>query len=114
MPNASTWKDGDGEFLLVISGTTRHAPPLAGWQQFKDHIRNVVKEQPGWADVYSSQSQQRGEMQGWARLKLRVDADATYSKCASVAQLTSTTKMLFRSLLQIQRDARARLGDLPQ
>jgi hypothetical protein len=73
------WKDGDGDFLLVVSGSTRSAPYLAGWQEFKDHIRKVVKEQPGWVDVYSSQSQHRGEVQGWARLRDREDADAAYS-----------------------------------
>ena len=48
-------KEGDEDFLLVVSGTTRYAPYLTGWQEFKDHLRKVVKEQPGWADVYSSQ-----------------------------------------------------------
>jgi hypothetical protein len=85
--SVGSWKEEDGDFLLVISGTTRHAPFLAGWHEFKDHIRKVVKEQPGWADVYASQSQRRGEMQGWARLKLREDADATYSMCASIIVL---------------------------
>jgi hypothetical protein len=75
----NSWKDGDGDFLLVVSGSTLSAPYLAGWQEFKDHIRQVVKEQPGWVDVYSSQSQHRGEVQGWARLRDREDADAAYS-----------------------------------
>lgn len=70
---------GDEDFLLVVSGTTRYAPYLTGWQEFKDHLRKVVKEQPGWADVYSSQGQRRGEMQGWCRLRDREDADAVYS-----------------------------------
>ncbi|KAF2819873.1 hypothetical protein CC86DRAFT_361252 [Ophiobolus disseminans] len=78
MSYANSWKDGDGDFLLVISGSMRHTPYLAGWQEFKDHIRKVVKEQPGWVDVFSSQSQRRGEMQGWARLRDREDADAAY------------------------------------
>ncbi|KNG44221.1 rna-binding domain-containing protein [Stemphylium lycopersici] len=69
---------GDEDFLLVVSGTTRYAPYLTGWQEFKDHLRKVVKEQPGWADVYSSQGQRRGEMQGWCRLRDREDADAVY------------------------------------
>ncbi|CAN9260450.1 unnamed protein product [Alternaria alternata] len=71
-------KEGDEDFLLVVSGTTRYAPYLTGWQEFKDHLRKVVKEQPGWADVYSSQGQRRGEIQGWCRLKDREDADAVY------------------------------------
>jgi hypothetical protein len=70
MSSTGSWKDGDGDYLLVVSG---------GWQEFKDHIRKVVKEQPGWVDVYASQSQRRGEMQGWARLRDREDADAAYS-----------------------------------
>jgi hypothetical protein len=72
-------KEGDGDFLLVISGSTRHASYLTGWQEFKDHIRKVVKEQPGWVEVYTSRSQKRGEMQVWARLRDREDADAAYS-----------------------------------
>lgn len=79
MSQRDNWKDGDGDFLLVISGLIRHAPYLTGWQEFKDHIRKVVKEQPGWVDVHSSQSQRRGEMQGWARLRDRDDADAAFS-----------------------------------
>lgn len=72
-------KEGDGDYLLVVSGVTRYAPYLVGWQEFKDHLRKVVKEQPGWADVYSSQGHRRGEMQGWCRLKDREDADAVFS-----------------------------------
>ncbi|KAL5118370.1 hypothetical protein ACEQ8H_003719 [Pleosporales sp. CAS-2024a] len=78
MSYSSTWKEGDDDFLLVISGSTHNASYLTGWQEFKDHIRKVVSEQPGWVDVYSSQSQRRGEKQGWARLKERDDADAAY------------------------------------
>lgn len=78
MSFAGAWKEGDGDFLLVVSGTTRYAPYLAGWQEFKDHLRKVVKEQPGWANVYSSQGQRKGEMEGWCRLKDREDADAVY------------------------------------
>lgn len=79
MSYTDSQKYGDEDFLLVVSGTTRYAPYLTGWQEFKDHLRKVVKEQPGWADVYSSQGQRRGEMQGWCRLKDREDADAVYS-----------------------------------
>jgi hypothetical protein len=79
MSSAGSWKEGAKDFLLVVSGTTRYAPYLTRWQEFKDHLRKVVKDQPGWADVYSSQGQRRGEMQGWCRLKDREDADAVYS-----------------------------------
>jgi hypothetical protein len=87
MSSTGSWKDGDGDYLLVVSGSTRHAPYLTGWQEFKDHIRKVVKEQPGWVDVYSSSSQRRGEMQGWARLRDREDADAAYSTFESSCEL---------------------------
>jgi hypothetical protein len=92
MSNASSWKDADGDFLLVISGLTRFAPYLTGWQHFKDHIRKVVKEQPGWVDVYSSQSQRRGEMQGWARMRDVEDADAAYST-SRTAILACTSRL---------------------
>ncbi|KAF9698744.1 hypothetical protein EKO04_003248 [Ascochyta lentis] len=78
MSFVTNWKEGDGDFLLVVAGLTRFAPYLTGWQEFKDHIRKVVREQPGWVDVYASQSQRRGEMQGWCRLKDREDAEAAY------------------------------------
>ena len=83
MSYTSSWKEEDGDFLLVVSGSSRHAPYMAEWQAFKDHIRKVVKEQPGWVDSYSSQTQRRGEMQIWARLKYREDADAAYSTYGS-------------------------------
>lgn len=85
MSYATNWKEGDGDFLLVVAGLTRFAPYLSGWQEFKDHIRKVVREQPGWVEVYASQSQRRGEMQGWCRLKDKEDADAAYSECCSVS-----------------------------
>lgn len=72
------WKETHGDFLLVVCGSTRYAPFLAGWQEFKDHLRKVVKEQPGWANVFSNPSQRRGEMQGWCRLRDQEDADAAY------------------------------------
>src|SRR5690349_17016209 len=81
------WKDGDGDFLLVVSGPTRYAPYLAGWKEFKDHLRRLVREQPGWVDVFSNQSQRRGEKQGWCRLRDRTDADSAYS----MYQMTSST-----------------------
>jgi hypothetical protein len=85
MSSAGPWKEDDENFLLVVSGTTRYALYLTGWQEFKDYLRKVVKEQPGWADVYSSQGQRRGDKQGWCCLKDRKDADAVYS-----AYFTST------------------------
>jgi hypothetical protein len=30
---------------MVVSGTIRYAPYLTGWQEFKDHLRKLVKEQ---------------------------------------------------------------------
>lgn len=83
MSYTASWKEGDGDFLLVVAGLTRFAPYLSGWQEFKDYIRKVVREQPGWVDVFASQSQRRGEMQGWCRLKDREDADAAYSEICS-------------------------------
>lgn len=79
MSCSGSWRGADGDFLLVICGSTRYAPYLTGWQEFKDYLRKVVKEQPGWADVCSSLGQRRGEMQGWCRLTDREDAEAAYS-----------------------------------
>ena len=82
MSYSGSWKESDGDFLLVVSGTIRYAPYLASWQEFKDHLRKVVKEQPGWAEVCSSQGYRRGEMQGWCRIRDREDADAVFSTCS--------------------------------
>lgn len=80
MSTYTSWKEGGGDFLLVVAGLTHIAPYISGWRRFKDHIRNVVREQPGWVNVYASQSQRRGEMQGWCRLKNEEDANAAYSE----------------------------------
>ncbi|PVH97920.1 hypothetical protein DM02DRAFT_63953 [Periconia macrospinosa] len=77
MAASNTSKSGD--YLLVASGQTAYAPYLVGWQEFKDHIRKVVKEQPGWTHVTHAQGQRKGEMQGWCRLRDREDADAVYN-----------------------------------
>ncbi|KAH7402457.1 hypothetical protein BKA66DRAFT_564373 [Pyrenochaeta sp. MPI-SDFR-AT-0127] len=79
MARSGSQKEGDGDYLLVVSGSTRNAPYLAGWQEFKDNLRKVVKEQPGWAEVFPSQSQRRGEKQGWCRLNDLEDADLAYN-----------------------------------
>ncbi|OAL56955.1 hypothetical protein IQ07DRAFT_23494 [Pyrenochaeta sp. DS3sAY3a] len=78
MSSTGSSKEGAGNFLLVVSGVIQFAPYLRGWQEYKDHLRRIVREQPGWVDVYPSQSQRRGEMQGWARLRDREDADLAY------------------------------------
>lgn len=70
-------KDTDGEYLLVVSGQLSKAPYLADWKVFKDQIRKVVKEQPGWSNVCEGRS--RGDAQGWCRLKDKEDANAVYS-----------------------------------
>jgi len=73
-------EEGDLEdFLLVVAGSIRFAPFLSSWQEFRDHVRKVVIERPGWVDVYSSLSTAAG-MQGWCRLRSKDDADAAYSK----------------------------------
>jgi hypothetical protein len=85
-----------GDFLLIISGSTRHAAYLTGWQEFKDHIRKVVKEQPGWVEVYANRTRKRGEMQVWARLRDREDADAAYSASTlenHLKNVTNSTKI---------------------
>ena len=79
MSGPVTRKDADGDYLLVASGQIRKAPYLADWKAFKDHIRNVVKDQPGWTNVCEGST--RGEGQGWCRLRDQEDATAVYSSC---------------------------------
>ncbi len=85
MYRSTLGKETDGDYLLVVSGSTELAFWLKGWQDFKDHLRTVVREQPGWVDVFPNQNQRRGETQGWARLKHFEDADAAYSKCSNIS-----------------------------
>lgn len=67
-------KDSDGDYLLIVSG---QAPYLTDWRYFKDHIRKVVREQPGWSTVYEGKMQ--GDMEGWCRLKDKGDTVSVYS-----------------------------------
>jgi len=78
-----TKKDPEGDFLIIASGQIRVAPYLSGWQEFKDQIRKVVKDQPGWTNVIDGSK--RGEKQGWCKLKDPEDADAFYSRLLSSA-----------------------------
>lgn len=64
--------------MLITSGLSDKAPFLAGWQEFKDHLRKIVEHQPGWTEVKAGPG--RGEMQGWCRLERKPDAEATYGK----------------------------------
>lgn len=81
MSSSGTGKEMEGDFLLAVSGSTRFATYLTGWQEFKDSLRTIVKEQPGWTDVCPSQTQPRGEMQAWCRLRHKADAEAAYGTC---------------------------------
>lgn len=70
-------KEWEGNYLLVAAGSTRRAPYLIGWREFKDHIRECVKEQPGWVEVRTGLH--RGEMEAWSRLKDVEDAESAWS-----------------------------------
>ena len=87
---SASGRDEYGDFLLVVSGSTQIAPFLSDWQALKDHLRNVVSEQPGWVEIHPNQNQRGGEMQGWCRLKTSDDADAVYSNPPSVSTAPRT------------------------
>lgn len=65
------------KFMLIVSGPTRNAPFLQSWTDFKDNLRKFVKNQPGWVEVMPGG--QRGDMQGWARIETKDDAEIAYS-----------------------------------
>lgn len=69
-----------GDYLLVASGSLRKAPYLTDWKAFKDHLRTVVKDQPGWANVCAGSIP--GQVQGWCSLKDGNDADAVFGSCS--------------------------------
>ncbi|KAF2709573.1 hypothetical protein K504DRAFT_378842 [Pleomassaria siparia CBS 279.74] len=68
---------GTEDYMLIVSGSSQYAPFLKAWKDFKDSIRRIIKDQPGWAEV--KPSQRRGEMQAWCSLKGRDDAEAAYN-----------------------------------
>jgi hypothetical protein len=76
-PSRLKMSDYNSIFYLVVSDTIHHARCLTGWQDFKDHLRTVVPNQPGWCDVYSSTG---AEKQGWAKFRSEQGADCAYSK----------------------------------
>ncbi|KAF2844904.1 hypothetical protein T440DRAFT_546822 [Plenodomus tracheiphilus IPT5] len=51
---------------------------LSSRQYFKDHLRTLVKDHPGWVNVFPGQSQ--SQKQGWCRLRDKEDADAVFQK----------------------------------
>src|SRR5690349_3607402 len=107
---SASFKEGEGDFLLVVSGLTHFSPFLAGWQEFKDHVRKVVKEQPGWTDTFPGRE---GEMQGWCKLKDSEDAEAAYSRFRTFYVSDCVTNPLFSELLQRIWNTGPRLPYLP-
>ncbi|KAF2691803.1 hypothetical protein K458DRAFT_473500 [Lentithecium fluviatile CBS 122367] len=75
----SKFKQGvsDGDYLVIASGQPRYVSYLASWEAFKDHVRTFLKGQPGWTDLI--QDRQKGEVQGWCRLKDTEDAESVYN-----------------------------------
>jgi hypothetical protein len=71
-------REGDQvNYLLVASGSAQNVSFLAGWQEFKDYVRNYVKGQPSWTNVLPGQ--RRGEVEGWTTMKDYEDAVNVYS-----------------------------------
>lgn len=77
MSSISDWRSRDNNFLLVIAGEAKF---LTHWSLFKDEIRQVIKEQPGWVDVSKSEILRKGENRGWCSLSDRDDALTTYGR----------------------------------
>lgn len=77
MSESAPTKGWAGDYLLIASGQTSNAPYLADWRKFKDHMRNYVKEQPGWVEVYPGRN--RGVKESWSRLKDQGDAESAWS-----------------------------------
>jgi hypothetical protein len=81
MTTTSYMTEKDSEYLLLIAGSLRFATFLGHWRLFKDHIRTLVAEQPGWADVNPSQSHREDEVEGWCRLKTKEEANTVFRAC---------------------------------
>jgi hypothetical protein len=67
------------DYLLIVTGPRNYCSFLTDWQAFKDNLRGIVDDQPGWTEVMSGPG--RGQMQGWCKLNKRKDADAAYGMC---------------------------------
>jgi hypothetical protein len=77
--------DSYNSSLLIVSDTIQQASYLKDWREFKDRLRKILPDQPGWSEVYASAG---AEAQGWARLRSEQDADCAYG--TSILSLYAT------------------------
>jgi hypothetical protein len=68
---------GKEDYMLVASGPSQYAPFLTTWKDFKDSLRRIIKDQPGWTEVKSGR--RRGDMEAWCRFDGTEDVEAAYS-----------------------------------
>jgi hypothetical protein len=64
-----------GEYLLVLSGLTEHAPFLENWRTLKDSVRRNAGK-PGWTDVATTS--EKGARRAWCNLSRESNAEAAY------------------------------------
>ncbi|KAF2795395.1 hypothetical protein K505DRAFT_239969 [Melanomma pulvis-pyrius CBS 109.77] len=65
------------DYMLIASGPSENAPFLGAWKDFKDNIRGIINNQPGWAEVMPGRG--KGDMQAWCRLDDKEDAESAYN-----------------------------------
>lgn len=76
MSFATQRRDEGSDLRLLVVGS---APYLSDWKQFKDYIRQVVEDQPGWVKVHETGSQNKHERRVSCDLKGKRDAEAVFS-----------------------------------
>jgi hypothetical protein len=96
--------------MLIASGPSQCAPFLRAWKDFKDNLRSIIKDQPGWTEV--KPGQRRGDMEAWCRLDGREDAEAAYSMHSPLATVLDTDHFVSRLLYPGQRSTGSYLQDI--
>lgn len=61
-------------WFLIVEGSAKRLPFLAGWQEFKDRVRRSLHYQPGRVDVYGD----AGQRQVWLHVPIKEDAFAIF------------------------------------
>jgi hypothetical protein len=92
---------GSEDYMLIASGPSQYTPSLRAWKDFKDNLRSIIKDQPGWTNV--KPGQRRGDMEAWCRLDGRGDAEAAYSMQNLLEMILDTAYFASRLLYPGQR-----------
>lgn len=103
---------GTEDYILIASGPSQDAPFLREWKDFKDNLRSIIKNQPGWTNV--KPGQRRGDREAWCRLDGIGDAEAAYSMQSLLATILDIANFASRLLYPGQRNISSYLRNIPK